>query len=112
MTYFENIKNLTGSAQERFILKNLAMNTNKTIRKNKFDWSAYNKYSKYRFEFDDYDYFYEDNGDKVTFPRYLFVYKEKYGLPVKEILVSEIVENAYKTHKLLKWLVVEMIDYI
>ena len=104
MTTYEKMKDLQGTReQEKFILQNLAMCTGKTVRKNRFNYTAYNKYSKYYFEFDDYDYFMEDNGEQVTIPRYLFVYKEKNGFPVKEIMVQDLIKSWYKTHKILKY---------
>ena len=98
--FYDKVKKLTGREQERFILKNLAVTYGMKIRKNRFDWTAYNKFSKYYFEFsDEMDIFYDSEGNDFYYPRWLYMYKEKYGVPVKEIVIGNIIEKSYKTYK-------------
>ena len=51
MTFYETLKSLSGADKERYILKNLFLTKGMNIRKNRFNWTAYNSYSKYFFEF-------------------------------------------------------------
>ncbi len=90
--------------QEKLILQNLSSLSNHRLFKTKFGWTCTNKITKVQtyVEFSDgYDVLYAKEGD-IMYPDFVYFYKEKNGLPIKEIDLRNFVEDAYRIHRMLK----------
>jgi len=94
---------------QKFLLKNINTTKHAKIRKSKNP----NEYfltlptgTKLIAEFEGIDTFYFDGMDvlgerNVVIPEYLYLYKEKFGNPIKEIQIEEIFKDAFKIYKIL-----------
>ncbi len=94
--------------KERWILKNLNITKSGKIRKTKWGWTITLPHgTKWLIEFNEKDSFlyFDDEIEGETFttyPKFMFIYKEKFGLPIKEVVLEDVFEDMLKIHKLLK----------
>ncbi len=93
--------------KERFILKSLTSTKDGKIRKTKSGWTVTFSWGlKWFVEFSEENTIYLDeniNGtDILNYPRYIYIYKEKFGECIKEIVLTDVFDSAYRTYKILK----------
>ena len=114
MSFIEDYTKLVKSRKsktdiQKFLLKSINNTKNAKIRKSKNEDEYFLTLptgTKLIAEFEGIDTFYFDGmevlGEKsVVIPEYLYIYKEKFGTPIKEIKIEEIFKEAFKTYKIL-----------
>lgn len=104
VTKLDELKKIKSrSDKERWFLKNLLIFKDMKIRKTRAGYTVYNNYSKFLVEFsDETDTAYLADNKEICYSRFLFIYKEKFGLCWKEIVLSDVIENMINNDRILK----------